>query len=195
MSVDARRFAARWSPAVWIITTAVAGLIVGVEVLLVRLAYAASGDKVTETLLIVAMLLLAGIGGIVALLTPWSYTVRSDAIVVDRLGPAVVLRFEQIRAMQRIDSAEIGFAWRTFGSGGFLGSFGWFYSRRVGAFLAYATNRQDLVLVTMNDATKIVLSPHPADAFLAAAQSWKRECEGPPRPTSHKKAIGRAVGG
>ena len=50
-----------------------------------------------------------GVFGIGALLAPWSYTIRSDAIVVNRLGPAVVLRFEQIRAIQRIDSAEIGF--------------------------------------------------------------------------------------
>jgi hypothetical protein len=77
-------------------------------------------------------------------------------------------------AIQRIDSAEIGFAWRAFGSGGFLGSFGWFYSRTIDAFLAYATNRQDLVLVTMNDATKVVISPYPAAAFLSAVQSDKR---------------------
>jgi hypothetical protein len=174
MSADTRQFVARWSPAVWIITTAVLGLIIGVEVLLARLGYAASGDNVTKGLLIVAMLLPVGIFGVVALLAPWSYTIRSDAIVVNRLGPAVVLRFGQIRAIQRIDAAEIGFAWRTFGSGGFLGWFGWFYSRRVGAFLAYATNRRDLLLVTLNDATKIVISPYPADAFLLAAQSGKR---------------------
>jgi hypothetical protein len=178
MLADTQEFKARWSPAVWIITAAVLGLIVGVEVLLVRLAYATSGDKVTQTLLIVAMLLPVGIFGIVALLAPWSYTVRSDAIVVNRLGPAVVLRFEQIRETQRIDSAEIGFAWRAFGSGGFLGWFGWFYSRDIGAFLAYATNRRDLVLVTRNDATKVVISPYPPDAFLLAAQSNER------RPTA-----------
>ena len=100
------RFAARWSPAVWIITIAVLGVIVGVEVLLVRLTYTASGDNVTKALLIMAMLLPVGMFGIVALLAPWSYAVRSDAIVVNRLGPAVVLRFEQIREIQRIDSAR-----------------------------------------------------------------------------------------
>jgi len=179
VSADAQKFAARWSPAVWIITTAVLGLIIGVEVLLARLAHSTSGDNVTKALLVAAMLLPVGIFGIVALLAPWGYTIRSGAIVVKRLGPAVVLRFAQICEIQRIDSAEIGFAWRTFGSGGFLGWFGWFYSRRVGAFLAYATNRRDLLLVTMNDATKIVISPYPADAFLLAAQSSRRRPEGP----------------
>ena len=96
MSADAQKFAARWSPAVWIITTAVLGLIIGVEVLLVRLAYSASGDNVTKALLVAAMLLPVGIFGIVALLAPWGYTIRSGAIVVNRLGPAVVLRFAQI---------------------------------------------------------------------------------------------------
>jgi hypothetical protein len=174
MSADAQQFAARWSPAVWIVTTTVLGVIIGVEAMLVRLAYAPAGDNVTKALLIVALLVPVGIVGIVALLAPWSYTIRSEAIVVNRLGPAVVLRFEQIRAIQRIDSAEIGFAWRAFGSGGFLGWFGWFYSRRVGAFLAYATNRRDLVLVTMNDGAKVIISPYPADAFLLAAQSGER---------------------
>ena len=57
------------------------------------MAYATSGDNVTKTLLIVAMLLPVGILGIVALLAPWSYAVRPDAIVVNRFGPAVVMKF------------------------------------------------------------------------------------------------------
>jgi len=57
---------------------------------------------------------------------------------------------------------------RLFGSGGFLGWFGFFYNGSLGRFWAYAGNRDDLVLLTKTDGRKIVLSPHPPDAFLAA---------------------------
>jgi len=54
------------------------------------------------------------------------------------------------------------------GSGGFLGWFGLFYSRGLGRFWAYAGNQEDLVLMTQTDGRKIVISPHPPEAFLEA---------------------------
>ena len=120
--------------------------------------------------LVFAALLPWGVFAVVILFAPRNYTVGSGAIVVGRLGPDAVIQFERIREIRRIDGRDIGFAWRRFGSGGFFGWFGRFYSRTLGAFRAYATNMCDLVLITEVDGTKTVLSPYPPDAFLEAVQ-------------------------
>jgi hypothetical protein len=83
----------------------------------------------------------------------------------------VLIERTQIREIRRIDSPEIGFVWRVFGSGGFFGWFGWFRSRSLGRFTAYATNRRDLILITKTDGSKLILSPYPRDAFLKSAPS------------------------
>jgi hypothetical protein len=70
----------------------------------------------------------------------------------------------------RVQRKEIGFAWRVFGSAGFWGWFGLFRSRRLGEFRACATNQRDLVLITKTNGTKMVISPHLPDAFLAAVR-------------------------
>jgi hypothetical protein len=80
------------------------------------------------------------------------------------------MKHDRIREVRRIDSRKMGFAWRIFASGGLLGWFGWFYSRRLGRFRAYATNQRDLVLITETDGTKIVISPHSEDEFLEAVR-------------------------
>ena len=175
MPADSWRFAARWSRSVGIITIAVTIAVVIVDVVLARAAYATWTDKASHLLPILGALLVTGILGVIALFAPWSYAVRTDGIVVNRLGWPVVIAYEDIQELRPIDSREIGFAWRTFGSGGFLGWFGWFHSRPLGGFLAYATNQRDMILVTKTDGTRIVISPHPPDAFLEAARKNREQ--------------------
>ncbi len=174
MPADSLRFPAHWSRAVGIITVAVTVVVVTVDVTLLRVAYATLAGQPSHALPIVGALLITGVFLVVSLLAPRSYVVRADGIVVNRLGPSLVIAYEYIEELRRIDSGEIGFAWRIFGSGGFVGWFGWFYSQSLGRFLAYATNQQDLVLITKTDGTKIVISPYPPDAFLEAVRR-KRE--------------------
>lgn len=104
------------------------------------------------------------------LFAPLGFTVDPVGIIVHRLGPNIYIRHEEIAAIQRIEPVQIGFGIRVFGSGGFFGFFGSFYSRRLGRFRGCITNRRDLVLIELQDGTKLVLSPHPADAFVECAQ-------------------------
>jgi len=173
MSGESLGFAARWSRSVWSMTVGVFALVVVTEVLLVRAACGACEGEPRQMLAGLTVLLSVGIFGSVAWFAPWGYVVRPDAIVVSRLGPPLVIAYDRIREVRRTDSREIGFAWRVFGSGGFLGWFGAFRSRRLGEFRAYATNRRDLVLITKTNGAKIVISPHPPDAFLDAVQKHR----------------------
>jgi hypothetical protein len=169
MTVDSSRFAARWSRLVWVVTISVMILVMAVGILLGQKAYPTS-DMTRQTLPVLAVLVLVAIFGIAILFAPRGYVVRPDGIVIRRLVSALVIPWEQIREVRRIEPAEIGVVWRTFGSGGFFGSFGRFYSRPLGGFLAYATNQRDMILITKADGTKIVISPYPREAFLEATR-------------------------
>jgi hypothetical protein len=81
-----------------------------------------------------------------------------------------VIAYPGIREVRRTGLDEIGFAWRVFGSAGFLGWFGLFRSRTLGEFRACATNQRDLVLITKTNGTKLVISPHQPEAFVEAVR-------------------------
>jgi len=177
MSVSSLRFEARWSRLVWSVTVGVLVLVVVAEVLLVRAACTFSMGQPGHSAAVLGVLLSVGIFAAIARFAPWDYMVRPDAIVVGRLGSPLVISYQRIREVRRTDSREIGFAWRVFGSAGFLGWFGLFRSRRLGEFRACATNQRDLVLITKTNGARIVISPHLPDAFLEAVQ---RNMERPP---------------
>lgn len=170
MSVSSLRFDARWSRLVWTVTVGVLVLVVAAEALLVRAACGFSKGQPGQSVAVLGVLLSVGTFAGIARFAPWGYMVRPDAIVVGRLGSPLVISYQRIREVRRTDSREIGFAWRVFGSAGFLGWFGLFRSRRLGEFRACATNQQDLVLITKTNGAKIVISPHLPDIFLEAVR-------------------------
>jgi hypothetical protein len=98
------------------------------------------------------------------------FTVDSVGLVIHRLGPNVCIRYDEIAGIERIGARQVGLGIRTFGSGGFFGFFGLFYSRQLGRFRGYMTNRRDLVLITLRNGAKLVVSPHPGDFFVECAE-------------------------
>jgi hypothetical protein len=170
MSVNSLRFEARWSRLVWSVTVAVLALVAVAEVLLVQAAFGFSPGQPGQAAAVVGALLSVSIFAGIARFAPCDYRVRSDAIVVGRLGTPLMIPYQGIREVRRTHRQEIGFAWRVFGSAGFLGWFGLFRSRTLGEFRACATNLRDLVLITRTNGAKIVISPHLPDAFLEAVR-------------------------
>ena len=172
MQGDTLRFAIRRSVLVWITSVGViTGVAVATAVLVRAVVRRPPEDVAVRALLILAACLPGAVLGVVALFAPRGYGVRADGIVISRLARDLVIRRDQVREVRRISAGEIGFAWRTLGSGGFLGWFGWFHSRALGGFLAYAGNRDDLVLIVRRDGEKIVISPDRPDAFVEAVRS------------------------
>ena len=170
MPVRSQRFAARWSLSVWIVTCAVTLLVVIVVGGMIRMTTSAipdDGDGI-RALLVFAAFVPVVILCVTIFLAPVGYTVHSQIIVVNRMGPNVMIPCGQIADVRRLHQSDLGFTLRIFGSGGFFGAFGRFYSYRLRWFHAYITNHQDLVLITRTDGTKILISPHPVDAFLDA---------------------------
>jgi hypothetical protein len=167
MHLSTQEFRLRWSRLTWLVTGAVIILVAVVAIVILRAAaHVGSRGNLVRGLLILEAAVPVAILGIVALFAPLGYEVNPDAVVIRRLVRNVVISRKTIREVRRVKSAEIGFAVRLFASGGFLGWFGLFFSHSLRRFWAYAGNRDDLVLVTQADGTRIVISPHPPDAFL-----------------------------
>lgn len=169
MPVRPYRFAARWSLFVWIITVGViAGAILAVGAGLRFVGNELPEGHVGQFAVLLGLVSFVVMVCVAVFFAPLAFSVYSQAVVVNRMGPDVVIACDSIREATRIGPQEVGFPFRLGGSGGFFGVFGRFYSRPLGHYRAYTTNRTDLVLLTLTDGTNIVLSPGPADAFLDA---------------------------
>lgn len=178
MDLSVRTFRIRWSRLTWVVT--VGACIIGALVVAAVVHTALSlppGNSLSRVVLIAGVVsLVVFIFGTVALFVPASFEVRSDAVVVKRVGWDVVIPCGEIREIRRVECEEARFTWRLFGSGGLFGWFGLFYNRCLGDFWAYAGNQEDLVLLTRTNAEKIVISPYPPDAFIAAVrEAWQRK--------------------
>jgi hypothetical protein len=171
MAQGTQRFGARWSMLVRAVTPVVIVLvIVAVAVVLRAAGQPTVKDTATAGWLVVAASLPVAMLAIAVLFAPLGFTVDPVGIIVNRMGPNVYIRYEEIAAIERIEPRQIGFGIRVFGSGGFFGHFGWFYSRPLGWFRCYVTDRRDLVLIRLHDGGKLVLSPHPAEVFVEYAE-------------------------
>jgi hypothetical protein len=73
----------------------------------------------------------------------------------------------EVRALPR---KEVGLGIRVCGAGGVFGGFGWFWSRRVGLFLAYASRNDGLVLIRLASAKPIIITPARPEEFVQAVQ-------------------------
>ena len=94
---------------------------------------------------------------------------REDLRIVRRKRAPVVLSGEQIVSLERIEASVLRGCIRTFGVGGFLGSWGRFRCKQLGAFRAYMTNTKSLVLIRTVSQGLFVISPDSPDAFVARA--------------------------
>jgi len=145
-----------------------------------------------RVLLSAAAFLPLAIFGMLAFFAPLAFEVNSDAVVVKRLGKDVVVPFERIRGIRRVEPGEVRRTWRLCGCGGFLGWFGLFYSRKLGRFWAYAGNQKDLVLLTQTDGTKIVITTLQKFPFVLRGLLHAAGAETQEKATAEEKAQAKA---
>jgi hypothetical protein len=108
--------------------------------------------------------------GITALYRVKSYSLGADGLHINRPVGAVKYPLHQIRSIASVTSKDLGMGIRTFGSGGFLGYFGKFYYRNYGNMTLYVTDREKMLLITLDDDRKVIISPDDTAAFMAAFQ-------------------------
>lgn len=100
---------------------------------------------------------------IMALFAPRKYIVTPTEIIVWRRGPKVVIPRDKISAVEPVKLKGVI---RTFGVGGFMGSWGRFWSKDLGSFRAYVTRGDRAVAIRDRVGKTIVLSPDDPDGFV-----------------------------
>jgi hypothetical protein len=102
---------------------------------------------------------LAMIGGC-AVFVVRGYTVTADALLIHRLAWDSRIPLRNLRSIEAMPGAMAG-SIRTFGNGGFFSFTGFFWSRRLGRFRAYATDLQRTVVLRLVDRTVVVTPDDP----------------------------------
>lgn len=118
-------------------------------------------------LLLGPALVTAGLG-VTALFYVKEYHLDGEALHIIRPVGAKSYPLHRFRSIVPVTTKELGFGIRTFGSGGFLGYFGMFYYRKHGHMTLYVTDRTKMLLITLEDERKIIISPDDPAAFIAA---------------------------
>jgi hypothetical protein len=95
------------------------------------------------------------------LLKPSNYEIDSQNIIIHRLIGDVKINLQQIARVDRIHHDLL----KETGKGGLFGYFGKVYTF-LGKTNFYATRRNNLVLITKKDNTKIILTPDEQDGFI-----------------------------
>ncbi len=105
---------------------------------------------------------------IVYLLRPNNYSVSSDKLLIHRMIKDVEIDRNNIQSVQEIDESQVKDSIRTFGAGGFFGSFGTFWNSKLGKMTWYVTRKNNFVLVETKDQKKIILTPDKPVEFVAS---------------------------
>ena len=107
---------------------------------------------------------------VVYLLRPNNYSVSADKLLIHRIINKVEINRNNIQSVQEIDVSKVKNSLRTFGVGGFFGSFGKFWNGKLGSMTWYVTRKNNFVLVETKDQKKIILTPDKLEEFVASLQ-------------------------
>lgn len=106
-------------------------------------------------------------------LHPQDYEVTAEGIRILRPYKSITIPTSSIQGIQAIETSDLKYSMRLFGSGGFFGYFGLFTNQKLGRYHIYAGNRQNPVLI-LTEKKKYVLTPTDAAGFIAAVEGFKQ---------------------
>ncbi len=159
-------YSAPWSKVNWIFTVGIAILVFIFIPLQIFTNVAA--QPLTLLLLAVPMLML-----VCLFFAPFDYAIAKGYVTVNRIGKNIRIPIKTITSTRYIRRCDLGCMIRTFGVGGFFGSYGKFRSSKLGPMDAYITNSKNLVLIEYSDNKKILLSPDKPQEFIEKINSYK----------------------
>ena len=110
--------------------------------------------------------LIFGAGLIITfLLAPQKYMLSHEELIIKRPLKDVVIKLSNIGQVYLVPENAIIFSLRTLGSGGLFGYFGRYYNIKLGNYTAYATRRDNRLMIVTKEGQKIVLSPDDVNMF------------------------------
>ncbi len=158
---------APWSKSVWIITLLATGFLLALIGWFLHLGIA-NGSRPGSA---AAAFAIAGIALVLLLLllvfAPSKYVLTPTDLIVWRLGPKVHIGLDEIESVEPLaDRSGLHGVIRVLGDGGAFGYYGLFYNRKLGAFRAYVTRTDSLVLIRRKNHDPVLLSPRDPAAFI-----------------------------
>ena len=123
-------------------------------------------DKRGEEMMLFMVFFLPIVLVIAYLLAPKQYEVSDNELVfVNNFGKKVILK-NNIDKVNAITKTDLGFAIRTFGSGGLFGYYGMFRSKNLGKMRWFCTRKDNLVLIETKDGNQYMASPDDVSGFI-----------------------------
>lgn len=93
------------------------------------------------------------------LYAPKKYIVTDDEFIIHRTIGNRSIRIKDIEEIRPVDPSELKRTIRTFGSGGFFGSYGKFYNSQLGNMTWYVTQQRNRILIRTKSGQKVIISP------------------------------------
>ena len=97
---------------------------------------------------------------------PKEYGLDSQGLHIIRSINPFLIPLKNIQSIGPVTSKELGFGIKVLGSGGFLGYFGFFFYRNMGGIWVYATDQTKMLLITLKDDKRIIISPADTEQFM-----------------------------
>jgi hypothetical protein len=109
---------------------------------------------------------------LVVLYRPKGYALDKSVLRILRQAGPLDIPLRSIRSIMPVTSKELGFG--IFGTGGFFGYFGPYIYQNHGKVAMYATDKSKMLLLTLDDERRIVISPDDPEGFMTAFRELKR---------------------
>jgi Bacterial PH domain len=189
------RFPAPWDRTNRVSTTAAILVLTAVVIAAGALTAAIDAAAAPVVVAIVAASVAATLG-LGWALAPKGYALLGDQLRIERPLRAIEIPLRTIHAAVALPDGALKGSLKVMGSSGFFGWYGRFWNRKLGAFRAYATRRDGLVLVDAG-ADRFVLSPEPVGPFVEALLSRAPAAtrSAPDSPLSPKRTPRRVLVG
>jgi len=150
---------------VLVITVAILGIVLGYTNISPVETEQQAGKLIAALLLAVFVITWA--------LAPKAYGLTSGELIILRPMRPVKIPLSQIESVIQPEMEYFPSMLRLFGSGGFLGYFGLFWSSKLGQMWWYATQRNNLIMIYLTEGKPVVISPD--DLMLAQElQKWAK---------------------
>lgn len=107
------------------------------------------------------------------LLRPLHYELDDQLLTIQRQANPIRIPLAEIEGMALVDPKNLGFGLRVFGSGGFLGYFGFFYYKGEGIVRANFTSKQNMVMIKLHNDRKYLISPDEREVFMQQLRKLK----------------------
>lgn len=101
-------------------------------------------------------------------LSPKSYEIKENNVIINRPFKSVIINRTQIKSILKLESGKLTWSIRTFGVGGLFGYFGKFWNKEYGNMTWYATRRDKAIMIITTENKKIIVTPDEPEKFISA---------------------------